>query len=175
MLPLISAAALVGASEPVAASAASGASAWMWLVIALPLFGAGLLLAGGRATDSFGPILATALSWAAFLVTAISFLQLLGLDPAQRSQAIGLWSWIPAGTFRLDAGLLVDPLSISFVLLVTFVGSLIHVYSLGYMDHDPDKRRFFAFLNLFVAAMLTLVLADSYLLLYVGWEGVGLA
>ncbi|MFZ1286477.1 MAG: NADH-quinone oxidoreductase subunit L, partial [Candidatus Phosphoribacter sp.] len=68
-----------------------------------------------------------------------------------------------------------DPLSIAFVLLVTFVGSLIHVYSLGYMEHDPDKRRFFAYLNLFVAAMLLLVLADSYLLLYVGWEGVGLA
>ncbi|WP_168583863.1 NADH-quinone oxidoreductase subunit L [Gephyromycinifex aptenodytis] len=147
----------------------------MWLVIALPLLGAGLLLVGGRATDSFGPILATALSWASFLVAAASFLHLLGLDPAQRGQGIGLWSWIPAGSFALDIGLLVDPLSISFVLLVTFVGSLIHVYSLGYMEHDPAKRRFFAYLNLFVAAMLTLVLADSYLLLYVGWEGVGLA
>jgi NADH-quinone oxidoreductase subunit L len=71
--------------------------------------------------------------------------------------------------------MLVDQLSVTFVLLVTFVGSLIHVYSLGYMEHDPDKRRFFAYLNLFVAAMLLLVLADSYLLLYVGWEGVGLA
>jgi NADH-quinone oxidoreductase subunit L len=71
--------------------------------------------------------------------------------------------------------MLLDPLSIAFVLLVTFVGSLIHVYSLGYMEHDPDKRRFFAYLNLFVAAMLLLVLANSYLLVYVGWEGVGLA
>jgi NADH-quinone oxidoreductase subunit L len=71
--------------------------------------------------------------------------------------------------------MLVDQLSVAFVLLVTFVGSLIHVYSLGYMEHDPDKRRFFAYLNLFVASMLLLVLADSYLLLYVGWEGVGLA
>ena len=74
-----------------------------------------------------------------------------------------------------SAGLLVDQLSMTFVMLITFVGSLIHVYSLGYMEHDPDKRRFFAYLNLFVAAMLLLVLADSYLLLYVGWEGVGLA
>ena len=82
---------------------------------------------------------------------------------------------MPAGSFKLDAGMLVDQLSMSFVLLVTFVGSLILVYSLGYMEHDPDKRRFFAYLNLFVAAMLLLVLADSYLLLYVGWEGVGLA
>ena len=63
----------------------------------------------------------------------------------------------------------------TFVMLITFVGSLIHVYSIGYMEHDPDKRRFFAYLNLFVASMLLLVLADSYLLLFVGWEGVGLA
>ena len=86
-----------------------------------------------------------------------------------------LFDWIPAGNFQLNAGLLLDPLSLTFVLLVTFVGSLIHVYSVAYMEHDHDRRRFFAYLNLFVAAMLLLVLADSYLLLYVGWEGVGLA
>ena len=86
-----------------------------------------------------------------------------------------LYDWIAGGAFQLSAGLLVDPLSMTFVLLVTFVGSLIHVYSVAYMAHDPDRRRFFAYLNLFVAAMLLLVLADSYLLLYVGWEGVGLA
>ena len=86
-----------------------------------------------------------------------------------------LWNWIPAGAFQLDVGLLVDPLSMTFVMLITFVGSLIHVYSIGYMEHDPEKRRFFAYLNLFVASMLLLVLADSYLLLFVGWEGVGLA
>ena len=93
----------------------------------------------------------------------------------ERAQHLHLWNWIPAGAFQLDAGLLVDPLSMSFVMLITFVGSLIHVYSIGYMEHDPDKRRFFAYLNLFVASMLLLVLADSYLLLFVGWEGVGLA
>ena len=70
---------------------------------------------------------------------------------------------------------LLDPLSMCFVLLITGVGSLIHVYSIGYMEHDPSRRRFFGYLNLFVAAMLLLVLADNYLLLYVGWEGVGLA
>ena len=86
-----------------------------------------------------------------------------------------LFNWIPAGNFQLNAGLLLDPLSLTFVLLVTFVGSLIHVYSVAYMEHDHDRRRFFAYLNLFVASMLLLVLADSYLLLYVGWEGVGLA
>ena len=81
----------------------------------------------------------------------------------------------PAGAFQVDAGLRIDPLSMAFVLLVTFVGSLIHIYSVAYMEHDPDRRRFFAYLNLFVASMLLLVLADSYLLLFVGWEGVGLA
>lgn len=86
-----------------------------------------------------------------------------------------LWNWIPAGSIDVTAGLLLDPLAMTFVLLITFVGSLIHVYSLGYMEHDPDKRRFFAYLNLFIASMLLLVLADSYLLLFVGWEGVGLA
>ncbi|WP_284305902.1 NADH-quinone oxidoreductase subunit L [Mobilicoccus caccae] len=150
-------------------------SGLMWLVIALPLLGALLLLVGGRKTDSFGPLLATLLSWGAFLVGLLALVQMLGMSAEDRSRHIGLWSWIPAGSFSLDVGLLVDPLSLSFVMLVTFVGSLIHVYSLGYMAHDPDKRRFFAYLNLFVAAMLTLVLADSYLLLYVGWEGVGLA
>ncbi|HEU5456352.1 MAG TPA: NADH-quinone oxidoreductase subunit L, partial [Nocardioides sp.] len=98
-----------------------------------------------------------------------------GRDAEQRAVSLHLFEWVPAGSFNLDAGMLVDQLSVAFVLLVTFVGSLIHVYSLGYMEHDPDKRRFFAYLNLFVAAMLLLVLADSYLLLYVGWEGVGLA
>ena len=82
---------------------------------------------------------------------------------------------MPAAGFKVDFALQLDQLSISFVLLITFVGTLIHIYSLGYMSHDENQRRFFAYLNLFVAAMLLLVLADNYLLLYVGWEGVGLA
>ncbi|USQ77959.1 NADH-quinone oxidoreductase subunit L [Ornithinimicrobium cryptoxanthini] len=146
-----------------------------WLLIALPLLGAGLLLLGGRATDKFGPLLATLLSWGSFVVGALIVLQLTGLGADERSLSVPLWDWVSAGNLTLHAGLLIDPLSMAFVLLITFVGSLIHVYSLGYMEHDPDKRRFFAYLNLFVAAMLILVLADSYLLLFVGWEGVGLA
>lgn len=146
-----------------------------WLLVALPLLGAALLLLGGRLTDSFGPLLATALSWGSFLVGAAIFISMLGSEPGERTSSIELWNWVPAGSIDVAAGLLVDPLSMAFVLLVTFVGSLIHVYSLGYMEHDPDKRRFFAYLNLFVASMLLLVLADSYLLLFVGWEGVGLA
>ncbi|WP_370584117.1 NADH-quinone oxidoreductase subunit L [Ornithinimicrobium cryptoxanthini] len=159
----------------VRAAEATGTSALAWLLIALPLLGAGLLLLGGRATDKFGPLLATLLSWGSFVVGALIVLQLTGLGADERSLSVPLWDWVSAGNLTLHAGLLIDPLSMAFVLLITFVGSLIHVYSLGYMEHDPDKRRFFAYLNLFVAAMLILVLADSYLLLFVGWEGVGLA
>ncbi|WXB78017.1 NADH-quinone oxidoreductase subunit L [Janibacter alittae] len=154
---------------------ASGVTALGWLLVALPLLGAALLLLGGRLTDSFGPLLATALSWGSFVVGAAIFVALLAKDPSERAASIELYNWVPAGSIDVTAGLLIDPLSVAFVLLVTFVGSLIHVYSLGYMEHDPDKRRFFAYLNLFVASMLLLVLADSYLLLFVGWEGVGLA
>ena len=88
---------------------------------------------------------------------------------------VPLYAWIPTGGWDIAVGLLVDQLSILFVLLITGVGSLIHVYSIGYMAHDERRRRFFAFLNLFIAAMLLLVLADNYLVLFVGWEGVGLA
>ncbi|HYN68010.1 MAG TPA: NADH-quinone oxidoreductase subunit L [Ornithinibacter sp.] len=157
------------------AADASGASAYAWLLVALPLLGAAILLLGGRRTDRFGAFLATGLSWASFVAGLVVLLQLVGLSPESRAMHVALWEWIPAGSFQLDVGLLVDPLSMCFVMLITFVGSLIHVYSIGYMEHDPDKRRFFAYLNLFVASMLLLVLADSYLLLFVGWEGVGLA
>ena len=158
-----------------AASAATGFTAYAWLLVALPLLGAAILLIGGRATDKWGPLLAVGLSWASFVIGFIVWIAMLGRDPGARAQSVHLYSWVPAGSFKVDAGMLVDQLSMSFVLLVTFVGSLILVYSLGYMEHDPDKRRFFGYLNLFVASMLLLVLADSYLLLYVGWEGVGLA
>jgi NADH-quinone oxidoreductase subunit L len=162
-------------SEPAAAAAATGVTAYAWLLVALPLLGAAVLLFGGKATDRWGPLFAVAMSWAAFVVGFIVWIAMIGRDGGDRAAHLHLFNWVPAGSFNLDAGMLVDQLSVTFVLLVTFVGSLIHVYSLGYMEHDPDKRRFFAYLNLFVAAMLLLVLADSYLLLYVGWEGVGLA
>ncbi|HET7476956.1 MAG TPA: NADH-quinone oxidoreductase subunit L [Dermatophilaceae bacterium] len=154
---------------------ATGVTAYAWLLVALPLAGAAILLLGGRRLDRAGPVLAVLLSWAAFVVGVAVLVNLLGYDGTDRARSLHLFSWVPAGSFQVDAGMLLDPLSLAFVLLITFVGSLIHVYSLGYMAGDPDKRRFFAYLNLFVAAMLLLVLADSYLLLYVGWEGVGLA
>jgi NADH-quinone oxidoreductase subunit L len=146
-----------------------------WLLVALPLAGAAILLLGGRRTDRWGHWLGVATPWAAFVWGALLFLDLRGLAPEHRARDLHLFSWVPAGSFKVDAGLLLDPLSVSFVLLVTFVGALIHVYSVAYLEHDPDRRRFFGYLNFFVASMLLLVLADSYLLLYVGWEGVGLA
>ena len=144
-------------------------------LIALPLFGAAALLLGGRRTNKWGHLLATAMSAGSF---AVGLYQLtLMLDRATEDRAISqkLFTWISVGDFNVDASLLLDQLSICFVLLITGVGTLIHIYSISYMAEDPDRRRFFAYLNLFIAAMLLLVLGDSYLNLYVGWEGVGLA
>ncbi|MBB2909060.1 NADH-quinone oxidoreductase subunit L [Streptosporangium becharense] len=143
-----------------------------WLMIALPLLGAAFLLLGGRRTNRWGHLVGVVMSLAAFAVAAVSFVELLGRAPEQRRLAVALYEFIP-GVANL--GLLIDPLSISFALLITGVGSLIHIYSIGYMSHDVDRRRFFAYLNLFVAAMLLLVLSDNYLGLFMGWEGVGLA
>jgi NADH-quinone oxidoreductase subunit L len=106
---------------------------------------------------------------------AVQFYQMLGRSPENRAVSQKLFNWISVGSFNVDAGLLVDQLSICFVLLITGVGTLIHIYSIAYMDKDKDRRRFFAYLNLFIASMLLLVMGDSYLNLYVGWEGVGLA
>src|SRR5690606_132294 len=100
---------------------------------------------------------------------------LLRAPAGERVVELDLFDWISAGQLSLAAGLRLDPLSLTFVLLVTFVGSLIHVYSVAYMAHDVDRRRCFAHLNLFIAAMLVLVLADSSLLLLVGWGGVARA
>ena len=144
-------------------------------LIALPLAGAALLLLGGRRTDKWGHLLATALSASSFGVGQYQLIQMLGRSEEARPVSQKLFDWINVGAFNVDAGLLLDQLSICFVLLITGVGTLIHIYSISYMSHDQDRRRFFAFLNLFIAAMLLLVLGDSYLSLYVGWEGVGLA
>lgn len=146
-----------------------------WLLIALPLAGAVLLLLGGRATDAWGHLLGLAAAVSSFTVAVVLFGRLLGRPADDQTLHQTVFSWVPAGDLRVDFGLQVDQLSICFVLLITGVGSLIHLYSVGYMSHDPGRRRFFGYLNLFVAAMLLLVLADNYLGLYMGWEGVGLA
>jgi NADH-quinone oxidoreductase subunit L len=154
---------------------ATGAFSLLWLVVALPLLGAAVLLLGGRRTDAWGHLLATALPVVSFLLGVIMFFDLLGKDGSARTVSQHVYSWIPVARFHIDVALLLDPLSVSFVLLIGGVGSLIHIYSIGYMADDVDRRRFFAYLNLFLASMLLLVLSDSYLTLYVGWEGVGLA
>ncbi len=144
-------------------------------LIALPLAGSAILLLAGRRSDKWGHLLATALSASSFFVGLYQLSLMVGRTNSDRPVTQKLFEWISVGTFKIDASLMLDQLSICFVLLITGVGTLIHIYSISYMSHDPDRRRFFAFLNLFIAAMLLLVLGDSYLNLYVGWEGVGLA
>jgi NADH-quinone oxidoreductase subunit L len=154
---------------------ATGAFTLTWLLVALPLLSAGILLVGGRRTDGWGHVLGTVVPWIGFVIAVVMYVAMVNKPADGRAFDQHLFSWIPAGSFSVDAGLRIDPLSMAFVLLVTFVGSLIHTYSVAYMEHDADRRRFFGYMNLFVASMLLLVLADSYLLLFVGWEGVGLA
>ncbi len=154
---------------------ATGVFSYLWLLIALPLLGATVLLLGGRRTNRWGPYFAVLMVVAAAAYGIALLVGLLGRSADDRAVGQTLFEWVFVGGFTAPMALQLDQLSIVFVLLITIVGSLIHIYSLGYMEHDPDKRKFFGFLNLFVAAMLLLVLADNYLLLYVGWEGVGLA
>ena len=145
----------------------------LYLIIALPAASAAVLLLGGRATNAWGHLLGTAAPLASFVIGVVAFAQLSTGDEEALTQQ--LFTWIDAGAFQVEFGLLFDPLSALFVLLITGVGGLIHVYSIGYMEHDVRRPRFFGYLNLFVAAMLLLVLADDYLALFLGWEGVGLA
>jgi NADH-quinone oxidoreductase subunit L len=144
-------------------------------LIGLPLFGATFLLLMGRKADKWGHLLATAMSAGSFALGVAHVFAMTNRATEERAITQTLFSWIKVGNFDVDAALLLDQLSICFVLLITGVGTLIHIYSISYMSHDEDRRRFFAYLNLFIAAMLLLVLGNSYLNLYVGWEGVGLA
>jgi len=154
---------------------ATGVFSYLWLLLALPLLGATVLLLGGRRTNRWGPYFAVLMVVGAAVYGVILLLGLLGRSADDRAVGQTLFEWVFVGGFTAPVALQIDQLSIVFVLLITIVGALIHIYSLGYMEHDPDKRKFFGYLNLFVASMLLLVLADNYLLLYVGWEGVGLA
>ena len=144
-------------------------------MIALPLFSSALLMLLGRKADKWGHIFATLISASAFFVGVTEFFAMRSRPEEARAVTQKLFTWISVGDFQVNASLLLDQLSIAFVLLITGVGTLIHIYSIAYMSHDRDRRRFFAYLNFFIAAMLLLVLGDSYLNLYVGWEGVGLA
>ncbi|MFD9099814.1 NADH-quinone oxidoreductase subunit L [Streptomyces virginiae] len=145
------------------------------LLIAAPLLGAVVLLCGGRRLDKTGHWLGTLLAAVSFGIGVVLFADMLGRAADDRTLTQNLYTWIPVEGFQADMAFQLDQLSMTFVLLISGVGTLIHVYSIGYMEHDERRRRFFGYLNLFVAAMLLLVLADNYLLLYFGWEGVGLA
>jgi NADH-quinone oxidoreductase subunit L len=144
-------------------------------LIGLPLFGAVFLLLIGRKADKWGHLLATAMSAGSFILGLLHFFAMTNRPTQERAITQTLFTWIEVGSFKVDAALLLDQLSICFVLLISGVGTLIHIYSISYMAHDENRRRFFAYLNLFIASMLLLVLGNSYLNLYVGWEGVGLA
>ncbi|MGW1340272.1 NADH-quinone oxidoreductase subunit L [Kribbella sp. NPDC002412] len=146
-----------------------------WLLVAVPAVSAAILLLGGKATNAWGHLLGTLAPLVSFAFGVVLFFQMRGLGSEERSETVRLFEWFSVGSIKVDFSLLIDPLSILFVLLITGVGSLIHIYSIGYMEHDPRRRRFFGYLNLFIAAMLLLVLAADYLLVFVGWEGVGLA
>ena len=160
-------------------SAATGVFTLTFVLIAVPLLSAAVLLLGdGRGTgpsDRYGHLLGTAASAASFVIGVILFVALIAREESERSITQSLFTWIDVGGFHVEASFLYDQLSALFVLLITGVGTLIHVYSIGYMAHDERRRRFFAYLNLFIAAMLTLVLAADYLVMFLGWEGVGLA
>lgn len=161
--------------ESVVPVAATGMFTWAWTMIAVPLVAAALMLLAGRVADRWGHWVSVAAVVYSFSIAACLFAEMLGRDEHHRAVASTLYNLFSIPPWKIDVGLLVDQLSILFALLITGVGSLIHLYSVGYMAKDERRRRFFAYLNLFVAAMLLLVLADNYLVLFVGWEGVGLA
>ncbi len=146
-----------------------------WLLIAIPLASAAVLLVLGRRADRWGHWLGVLSVGAAFVLALIYFFQLRGRPVDDRAAEIDLFPFIHVGSLRVDFGLLLDPLAAVFVLLITGVGFLIHLYAVGYMASDPGRRTFFGYFNLFVAAMLLLVLGNNYVMLYFGWEGVGLA
>jgi NADH-quinone oxidoreductase subunit L len=154
---------------------ATGVASAAWLLLALPALGALVLLVGGRRTDRWGHLLGAGTVLAALVYALVLFFDTVGKDAGQRVAEIHLFSWIPVNALQVDFGLRIDPLSISFALLITGVGGLIHVYSIGYMASDLNRRRFFGYFNLFAAAMLLLVLGNGFVTLYLGWEGVGLA
>ena len=145
-----------------------------WLICAFPLAGfAVLVIAGRRLGEPRSGWLATAAMAGSFVSSVAVFASLMARDPAERRFVVTLFEWVPAGDFSVDAGLLVDPLSVTMALFVTGVGALIHLYAIGYMHGDRDFSKFFVYLNLFAFSMLVLVLGDNLALTFLGWEGVG--
>ena len=146
----------------------------VWLVPLLPLVGGLVLMVfGSRIGEPRAGWLATIATAASFVVTVLVYLDLLGSPAEERSHVVSLFQWVPVGSLQIDFALLADPLSITMALFVTGIGSLIHLYAIGYMHGDPKFHKFFLYLNLFVFSMLALVLGENLLVTFLGWEGVG--
>ena len=157
------------------ASPATGVFAGLWLIVAIPALSAAVILLSGRVNRSWAHLLGCAAPIASFVLGAAMFFAMAGRGHEERAVSQQLYTFLPLPGYHVEASLLLDQLSICFVLLITGVGSIIHVYSIGYMADDVRRPRFFGYLNLFVSAMLLLVLADDFLVVFIGWEGVGLA
>ena len=148
----------------------------VWLIPALPLIGfLILLLVGSRIGEPRAGWVATPAAAASFIAAVVVLACLLGIDAlsGDRSNELVLFQWLPSGSLKVEAGFLVDPLSITMALFVTGVGALIHLYSIGYMHGDPKYSKFFLYLNLFLFSMLMLVFGNNLVVTFLGWEGVG--
>ena len=146
----------------------------VWLIPAFPLLGFLTILVGGRRLgEPLAGLVGTAMVAASFLVSVLVYVDLLGMDEAERSHTETLFSWVPVSDLQIDMAFLADPLSITMCLFVTGIGSLIHLYSIGYMHGDPKFSKFFLYLNLFILSMTLLVLGSNLLVTFLGWEGVG--
>jgi len=146
----------------------------IWLVPALPLAGFLLVLLFGRRLGEPGAgVIATLMTAASFVVVGLLYLDMVSMPEEDRRRIVTLYSWIPVGDLQIDLAFLADPLSITMALFITGIGSLIHLYAIGYMHGDPKFPKFFMYLNLFVFSMLVLVLGENLLVTFMGWEGVG--
>ena len=146
----------------------------IWLIPALPLLGFLVLVVFGRRLgDPRAGYFASTMLAGSFVVTVAAFIDLLGTPAEDRSHVVTLFEWLPVGNLQVDMAFLADPLSIAMCLFVTGVGTLIHVYAIGYMHGDPKFSKFFCYLNLFACSMLVLVLGENMLVTFLGWEGVG--
>ena len=151
---------------------------WIAWVPILPLLGAVVngfySFSGGRLVRPFVHSIACGTVLLSFLISAGTFLHFTDLPPESREMTVTLWNWLSMSTFWADVAFLIDPLSLTMMMVVTGVGFLIHVYSIGYMSRDPGYARYFSYLNLFTFAMLVLVMGSNLFMLFIGWEGVGL-
>ena len=146
----------------------------LWLLPAFPLVGALVIMVFGRRMgEPRSGLFASAMPIASFLVTVMVYFDLLSRPSEERSTVVTLFEWMPVGSLHIDLALLADPLSITMALFITGIGSLIHLYAVGYMHGDPKFSKFFLYLNLFVFSMLMLVLGENLLVTFLGWEGVG--